>query len=35
MKKSTVVVALGALARESRLDIFRLLMQKGSEGLSP
>ena len=33
MKKSTVVVALGALAQESRLDILRLLMQKGSEGL--
>ena len=33
MKKSTVVVALGALAQENRLDILRLLMQKGSEGL--
>jgi ArsR family transcriptional regulator, arsenate/arsenite/antimonite-responsive transcriptional repressor len=28
-----VVVALGALAQETRLDIFRLLVQKGPEGL--
>jgi DNA-binding transcriptional ArsR family regulator len=33
MKKSTVVGALGALAQETRLDIFRLLVQKGPEGL--
>ena len=33
MKKSTVVAALSALAQESRLDIFRLLVQKGPEGL--
>ena len=33
MKKSTVVVTLGALAQESRLEIFRLLVQKGPEGL--
>ena len=28
------VVALGALAQETRLQIFRLLVQAGSEGLS-
>jgi|SRR6516162_3227126 DNA-binding transcriptional ArsR family regulator len=33
MKKSRVVAALGALAQETRLDIFRLLVQKGPEGL--
>ena len=33
MKKSTVITALGALAQETRLDIFRLLVQKGPEGL--
>ena len=33
MKKSTVVAALGALAQETRLDIFRMLVQKGPEGL--
>src|ERR1700687_4910325 len=33
MKKSTVIGALGALAQETRLDIFRLLVQKGPEGL--
>jgi len=33
MKKSSVVAALGALAQETRLDIFRLLVQKGPEGL--
>jgi ArsR family transcriptional regulator len=34
MKKSTAVAALGALAQESRLEIFRLLVQKGPEGLA-
>src|SRR5580698_9003570 len=34
MKKSTVVGALGALAQETRLDIFRLLVQKGPEGMA-
>src|SRR5512135_2451635 len=34
MKKSTAVVALGALAQETRLEIFRLLVQKGPEGLA-
>jgi len=33
MKKSTATAALGALAQETRLDIFRLLVQKGPEGL--
>ncbi len=33
MKKSSVVAALGALAQDTRLDIFRLLVQKGPEGL--
>jgi ArsR family transcriptional regulator, arsenate/arsenite/antimonite-responsive transcriptional repressor len=33
MKKSTVIEAFGALAQETRLDIFRLLVQKGPEGL--
>ena len=33
MKKSTVIAALGALAQETRLDVFRLLVQKGPEGL--
>jgi DNA-binding transcriptional ArsR family regulator len=33
MKKSRVIGALGALAQETRLDIFRLLVQKGPDGL--
>jgi ArsR family transcriptional regulator, arsenate/arsenite/antimonite-responsive transcriptional repressor len=33
MKKSNVIAALGALAQETRLEIFRLLVQKGPEGL--
>jgi DNA-binding transcriptional ArsR family regulator len=33
MKKSAVVAALGALAQDTRLDVFRLLVQKGPEGL--
>jgi ArsR family transcriptional regulator len=33
MKKSGVIAALGALAQETRLDIFRLLVQKGPEGM--
>ena len=33
MKKSSVVAALGALAQDTRLDIFRLLVQKGPAGL--
>lgn len=34
MKKSTAVAALGALAQETRLEIFRLLVQKGPDGLA-
>jgi DNA-binding transcriptional ArsR family regulator len=34
MKKSTVVAALGALAQETRLEVFRLLVQKGLDGLA-
>ncbi len=33
MKKLTVIAALGALAQETRLDIFRLLVQKGPAGM--
>src|SRR5271170_3799501 len=33
MKKSAVIGALAALAQGTRLDIFRLLVQKGPEGL--
>lgn len=34
MESKTVVTALAALAQESRLAIFRLLVQTGPEGLS-
>jgi DNA-binding transcriptional ArsR family regulator len=34
MKKSDALAALGALAQETRLDIFRLLVQAGPEGLA-
>src|SRR6266436_4200911 len=34
MKKSTAVAALGALAQETRLEVFRLLVQKGPDGLA-
>lgn len=33
MKAETAVARLGALAQETRLAIFRLLVQKGPEGL--
>jgi ArsR family transcriptional regulator, arsenate/arsenite/antimonite-responsive transcriptional repressor len=33
MKKSVVIGALGALAQETRLDIYRLLVQRGPEGM--
>jgi ArsR family transcriptional regulator len=33
MEKPDVITALAALAQESRLDIFRLLIQAGPEGL--
>jgi ArsR family transcriptional regulator len=34
MKKSTAVTALGALAQETRLEIFRLLVQQGPDGVA-
>src|SRR5271163_3505172 len=34
MEKSDVIAALAALAQETRLDIFRLLVETGSEGVS-
>ena len=33
MKSETAVLRLGALAQETRLAIFRLLVQKGPQGL--
>src|SRR5271165_4351166 len=33
MKKSDAVVALAALAQDNRLDVFRLLVQTGPEGM--
>jgi ArsR family transcriptional regulator, arsenate/arsenite/antimonite-responsive transcriptional repressor len=33
MKKQDVVAALAALAQDTRLDVFRLLVQAGVEGL--
>src|ERR1051326_3197834 len=33
MEKQAVLAALGALAQESRLDIYRLLVQAGPEGM--
>jgi len=33
MEKSDALAALAALAHESRLDVFRLLVQAGAEGL--
>lgn len=33
MKKEAVIHALGALAQETRIDIFRILVQAGPEGL--
>jgi DNA-binding transcriptional ArsR family regulator len=33
MEKIDAIVALGALAQESRLDVFRLLVQAGPDGL--
>lgn len=34
METQTAVIQLGALAQESRLAIFRLLVQQGHEGLA-
>jgi DNA-binding transcriptional ArsR family regulator len=33
MEKTAVVAALAALAQDSRLDVFRLLVQAGPEGM--
>ncbi|MDT7953800.1 MAG: metalloregulator ArsR/SmtB family transcription factor [Acetobacteraceae bacterium] len=33
MEKRNAIAALGALAQDSRLDIFRLLIEAGAEGL--
>ena len=33
MEKADAIAALGALAQESRLDIFRLLVQAGGDGM--
>ena len=33
MKKSKVIAALSSLAHETRLEVFRLLVQKGPQGL--
>jgi DNA-binding transcriptional ArsR family regulator len=34
MEKANALIALAALAQESRLDIFRLLVQAGADGLA-
>jgi ArsR family transcriptional regulator, arsenate/arsenite/antimonite-responsive transcriptional repressor len=34
MEKSDVVAALAALAQDSRLDVFRLLVQAGPDGMA-
>ncbi|NJN46268.1 MAG: helix-turn-helix transcriptional regulator [Candidatus Competibacteraceae bacterium] len=34
MKKTAVIISLSALAQETRLDIFRYLVQKGPAGAS-
>jgi ArsR family transcriptional regulator, arsenate/arsenite/antimonite-responsive transcriptional repressor len=34
MEKTDAVVALAALAQDNRLDVFRLLVQAGPEGIS-
>jgi ArsR family transcriptional regulator, arsenate/arsenite/antimonite-responsive transcriptional repressor len=34
MKKEQAIAALGALAQETRLDIYRLLVQAGGDGLA-
>ncbi len=35
MEKQNAIAALAALAQETRLDIFRLLVRTGREGMSP
>lgn len=34
MEKSDAIAALGALAHDARLDVFRLLVQAGPEGMA-
>lgn len=34
MEKTDAIAALGALAHEARLDVFRLLVQAGPEGMA-
>jgi DNA-binding transcriptional ArsR family regulator len=34
MEKSSAIAALGALAQETRLDIFRMLVEAGPEGIA-
>jgi ArsR family transcriptional regulator len=34
MKKQDVIAALGALAHEHRLEVYRLLVQRGPDGLA-
>ncbi len=34
MEKTDAIAALGALAQESRLDVFRLLVQAGPDGVA-
>ena len=34
MRREEVIAALGALAQESRLDIFRMLVQKGPDAVA-
>ena len=34
MEKSAALVALAALSQESRLDVFRLLVQAGADGMA-
>ena len=34
MTKASVIAALGALAQETRLDVFRLLVERGPEGMA-
>ena len=35
MKSKEAVTALGALAQESRLEVFRLLVRRGPSGMAP
>jgi ArsR family transcriptional regulator len=34
VRKSSAIAALGALAQETRLDIFRLLVERGPQGMA-